>query len=558
MAISLSDALNYTDAKYFEISRQYVDSLSDLEDRAYPEHYIVNVAGTLYQYDGTNWNIFRPSAYELRKDKRGYIDFTDNTKADQQALKIESFKGNNISIESAENISMHCKDVFDEDNNAHYLGYMNIDAGSELSIDTKSYDTQGESHLGTIRLNGRTVAHDTLVNGDITFNSTNDILHAHKIEPIKASTISYIAKDQVIGAATLDSLPYGANIKLKANDDLHLDVQHEKKDETIIDRINIVAPEIRWVQKSLNSETNKYEDKNTYLFSEIFKGLDSTTLKVLQKQVTALINNQISANTEPEFSSYPTITRTWVTNPLTAYNATKYCVDKDCTDKTSDFKNEIDFQISLPDNMDYAYLKSLSVTTTIKQEDTEIYTSTETLDQDIVDKINNFECTSIDDTGFRTHSIAPTDVTVSEGATIKVTVTAEFNTGTIDASEVAYARRAVWTTSAEDAPDYTNFQLWSIGGLDASYSGMKNYKEVVCNATANKYAYFAVPTDWGTPTDVVTYIANGHGGTPTSYGAEKIKEVTISDGETDESQRSYTIYRSGVVISESTQVTLKY
>lgn len=544
MAISLSDALDYTDAKYFEISRQYVDSLSDLEGRAYPEHYIVNVAGTLYQYNGTNWNIFRPSAYELRKDDRGYIDFTDDTKADQQALKIESFEGNNISIESAENISMHCKDVFDEDSNAHYLGYMNIDAGSELSIDTKSYDTQGESHLGTIRLNGNTVAHDTLVNGDITFNSTNDILHAHKIEPIKASTISYIAKDQVIGAATLDSLPYGANIKLKANDDLHLDVQHEKKDETIIDRINIVAPEIRWVQKSLNSETNKYEDKNTYLFSEIFKGLDSTTLKVLQKQVTALINNQIS--TEPQFSSYPTITRTWVTNPLTAYNA------------TNDFTNAINFEIQLPSNMDYAYLKSLSVTTTISQDSTEIYTNTETLDQDIVDKINNFECKSIDATGFRTHSIAPTDITVSEGATIKVTVTAEFNTGTIDTSEVTYARRAVWTTSAEDAPDYTNFQLWSIGGLDASYSGMRNYKEVVCNATANKYAYFAVPTDWGTPADVVTYIANGNDGTPTSYGVELMKTVTVSEGEEDESQRSYTIYRSGVVISESTQVTLKY
>lgn len=546
MALSVSDTLDYTDAGYFEISRQYVDRLSDLEDKTYPEHYIVNVAGTLYQYDGANWNIFRPSAYELRKDDRGYIDFTDDTKADQQALKIESFEGNNISIESAENISMHCKDVFDEDSNAHYLGYMNIDAGSELSIDTKSYDTQGESHLGTIRLNGRTVAHDTLVNGDITFNSTNDILHAHKIEPIKASTSSYIAKDQVIGAATLDSLPYGANIKLKANDDLHLDVQHEEKDETIIDRINIVAPEIRWVQKSLNSETNKYEDKNTYLFSEIFKGLDSTTLKVLQKQVTALINNQISTNAEPQFSSQPTITRTWVTNPLTAYNA------------TNDFTNAINFEIQLPSNMDYAYLKSLSVTTTISQDSTEIYTNTETLDQDIVDKINNFECKSIDAAGFKTHSIAPTDITVPEGAAIKVIVTAEFNTGTIDTSEVTYARRAVWTTSAEDAPDYTNFQLWSIGGLDASYSGMKNYKEVVCNATANTYAYFAVPTDWGTPTDVVTYIANGHGGTPTSYGAEKIKEVTISDGETDESQRSYTIYRSGAVISESTQVTLKY
>ncbi len=549
MAISLGDTLDYTDAEYFEISRQYVDSLSDLEGKVYPEHYIVNVAGTLYQYNDTKWNIFRPSAYELRKDKRGYIDFTDDTQADQQALKIGSFEGNNISIESAENISMHCKDVFDKDTKAHYLGYMNIDAGSELSIDTKSYDTQGESHLGTIRLNGRTVAHDTLVNGDITFNSTNDILHAHKIEPIKASTDSYIVKDQVIGAATLDSLPYGANIKLKANDDLHLDVQHEQKDETIIDRINIVAPEIRWVQKSLNSETNKYEDKNTYLFSEIFKGLDSTTLKVLQKQVTALINNQISANTEPQFISNHTITRTWVTNPLTAYNA---------TDKTSDFTNAINFEIQLPDNMDYAYLKSLSVTTTISQDGTEIYTNTETLDQDIVDKINNFECKSIDATGFKTHSITPTDITVSEGATIKVIVTAEFNTGTIDMSEVAYARRAVWTTSAEDAPDYTNFQLWSIGGLDASYSGMRNYKEVVCNATANKYAYFAVPTDWGTPTDVVTYIANGSEGTPTSYGAEKIKDVTISYGETDKSQRSYTIYRSMQVIPESTQVTLKY
>lgn len=539
MAISLSDALDYTDAQYFEISRQYVDGLSDLEDRTYPEHYIVNVAGTLYQYDGTNWNIFRPSAYELRNNTRGYIDFTDDK--DTQALKIESFDKNNISIESAKNLNILC--------GSGNL-YANVKDG--ITIDTAS----------SIKINGNTYAHDIHVDGDLMFEKSHNILQVHNIEPIKEksteNTYVYKAKDLVIGAATLDSLPYGANIKLKANDDLHLDVQHEQKDKTIIDRINIVAPEIRWVQKSLNSETNKYEDKNTYLFSEIFKGLDSTTLKVLQKQVTALINNQISANTEPQFSSYPTITRTWFTNPLTAYNATKYCVDKDCTDKTSDFTNAINFEIRLPSNMDYAYLKSLSVTTTISQEGAEIYTSTETLDQDIVDKINNFECKSIDDTGFRTHSITPTDVTIQEGATIKVTVTAEFNTGTIDTSEIGYARRAVWTTSAEDAPDYTNFQLWSIGGLDASYSGMKNYKEVVCNATANTYAYFAVPTDWGTPTDVVTYIANGHGGTPTSYGAEKIKEVTISDGETDESQRSYTIYRSGAVISESTQVTLKY
>lgn len=535
MAISLSDALDYTDAEYFEIARQYVDNLSDLTEKTYPEHYIVNVAGTLYQYNGTNWDIFRPSAYELRQDGRGYIDFTDDESS--KALKINST--DNISINSGENINISCNS-----------GTVNIDNCQVLSVDTLEC-------AGDIILNGNTETYKILAKGNVTLNSSAFALQANNIEPTLENSTSYKAKDLVIGAATKDSLPYGANIKLKANDDLHLDVQHEKEDEVIVDRINIVAPEIRWVQKSLNSETNKYEDKNTYLFSEVFKGLDSDTLKVLQKQVTALIKNQIGSTNTPVFTDTPKFTRTWVTNPLTAYKATEYCTDISCTDKTSDFTNVVSFQIDLPINMDYAYLKSLSVTTTISYNDSTIYTTTETLDQNIVDKINNLECKGIDATGFRTHSITPTDVTISEGAIIKVIVTAEFNTGTIDVSEVAYARRAVWTKSGDaDLQDASNFINWIQGGLNAEYYSMGKFNEVVCQATADKYAYFVVPTDWGTPSNVVTYLVGD--GTQTSYNVEKIKDITISDGETDTSQRNYTMYRSGTVIPESIQVTLKY